>query len=395
MTHDVTHAEARPLRIALLDSWLQTAVEGSGTAVGIGGLEAALRVLGHHVDRVAPPMRRLPITLRRLMFNLRLPLRFDPSRYDLVVGFDWDGVFLGPRSQAPLIGATRRHGDAAIREQDHTARSNSGNIHYRYVCSIKGIIAEELQFERGRIRVLFTLLARLEGRNARSADRVITTSAYGRDRIARHYRVPPERIGIVPEGIDVAAWTAALESMPPRRDPRPTILCVARQYPRKRVVDLIEAFARLRHRLPDAQLRIVGDGPEHARLRERARSLGVAQAVTFLGGISDEAVKREYAHCDVFCLPSAQEGFGIVFLEAMVAGKPVVSTTAAAIPEVVRHGETGVLVPVGDVRAIAGALLLLLTDAERRAAYGAAARARVSEYDWLRVAEVFLRETRR
>jgi glycosyltransferase involved in cell wall biosynthesis len=392
MTHRMTHGEETPLRIALLDSWLQSAVEGSGTAVGIGGLEEALRALGHRVDRIAPPVSHLPITLRRLLFNLRLPLRFDPSRYDLVVGFDWDGVWLreqrtrnkGTKEQSKIQNRVPRRGESKI-----------DVIQNRYVCSIKGVIAEELQHERGRIRLLFTLLARLEGRNARRADRVITTSAYCRERIAYHYRVPPERIGIVPEGIDVGAWSAALESTPPRSDPRPTILCVARQYPRKRVIDLIEAFATLRRHLPDSQLRIVGDGPEHERLMARARSLGVADAVAFLGGLPDEDVRREYAHCDVFCLPSAQEGFGIVFLEAMVAGKPVVSTTAAAIPEVVRHGETGVLVPVGDVRAIAGALFVVLADDSRRSQYGAAAQRRVVEYDWLHVTERFLREVDR
>lgn len=358
------HTAPQPLRIALLDSWLQSAVEGSGTAVGIGGLAEALRRLGHHVERIAPAPDHLPITLRRLRFNLSLPRHCNPAQYDLVVGFDWDGVWL------PLRPAQRR----------------------RYVCSIKGIIAEELQHERGRIRLLFSLLARLEGLNARRAARVIATSRYCRARIAHHYRVPPERIGIVPEGIDVAAWSAALAATPPRVDQRPTILCVARQYPRKRVRDLLEAFALLRRHLPAAHLRIVGDGPEHQRLRAQAQRLGISESVAFLGGLPDEAVRREYAHCDVFCLPSAQEGFGIVFLEAMVAGKPVVATTAAAIPEVVQHGTSGILVPVGDVQAIAGALFALLTDAERRAAYGAAARARVQDYDWLRVAQRFLDE---
>jgi glycosyltransferase involved in cell wall biosynthesis len=348
MTHRMTHGDQKPLRIALLDSWLQSAVEGSGTAVGIGGLEEALRTIGHRVDRIAPPVSHLPITLRRLLFNLRLPLRFDPSPYDLVVGFDWDGVWLreqrtknkGTKEQSKIQNRVPRRGESKMDViQNPKSKIQNRIIQNRYVCSIKGIIAEELQFERGRIRLLFTLLARLEGRNARRADRVITTSAYCRARIAYHYRVPPERIGIVPEGIDVGAWTAALESTPPRSDPRPTILCVARQYPRKRVIDLIEAFAILRRHLPDSQLRVVGDGPEHERLMARARSLGVADAVAFLGGLPDEDVKREYAHCDVFCLPSAQEGFGIVFLEAMVAGKPIVSTTAAAIPEVVRHGD--------------------------------------------------------
>jgi glycosyltransferase involved in cell wall biosynthesis len=140
------------------------------------------------------------------------------------------------------------------------------------------------------------------------------------------------------------------------------------------------------------QLRIVGDGPEHEALIALAGQLHVAHKITFTGSISDEAVKHEYARCDVFCLPSVQEGFGIVFLEAMAAGKPVVSTTAAAIGEVVRHGETGVLVPPGDVHSLAGALLFLLGNKEIRTHYGMNGQRRVQQYDWQHVVELFLHE---
>jgi glycosyltransferase involved in cell wall biosynthesis len=358
----------RPLRIAFLDSWLQTAAEGSGTAVGINGLEQALRQLGHTVERIAPPPARsdgfMALLAHRLRFNLTLPWTFDPHGYDLVVGFDIDGFYL----------------------------TRAGRLHQPYVCSIKGVIAEELLHERGAVRATFVRTAPLEGGNARRADRVLTTSQYCRDRIAFHYDVPPERIGIVPEGIDVAAWQSALSAAPPRDDPRPTILCVARQYPRKHIADLLHAFALIARRAPLARLRIVGDGPEHANLAQLTQTLGLAGRVDLLGSLSDDDLKREYAHSDIFCLPSVQEGFGIVFLEAMAAGLPVVSTTAAAIPETVRHGETGILLPPGDVHALAGALLLLLTDADRRAQYGQAAQAAVAAYDWLRVADLFLQE---
>lgn len=368
-----TQAYTRQLRIAFLDSWLQTATEGSGTAVGISGLEQALQHEGHSVERIAPPATgwwtRLPITLRRLLFNLLLPLRFDARAYDLAVGFDWDGVF-----------------------RSSLATRHSSLVTHPYICSIKGVIAEELQHEQGRIRFLFMLLAQLEGRNARRADRVITTSEYCRQRIVDHYRVPAHKIGIVPEGIDVAAWTQALATIPPATDQARTILCVARQYPRKHIADLLHAFALIRQRVPNARLRIVGDGPEHARLVDLAQTLNIVAQVDVLGGVPDAAIKREYAHCDVFCLPSVQEGFGIVFLEAMAAGKPIISTTAAAIPEVVQHGITGILLPPGDVHALAGALLLLLTDDTRRESYGAAARAVVERYDWARVADTFLAE---
>lgn len=364
----IAPATLRPLRIAFLDSWLQTAVAGSGTAVAINGLEHALRQLGHTIERIAPPAPRsdgfMALLMHRLRFNLLLPSSFDPSVYDLVVGFDIDGFYL----------------------------VRTWNARQPYVCSIKGVIAEELLHERGTVRATFVRLAQIEGSNARRADRVITTSNYCRDRIAFHYGVPTAQIGIVPEGIDVAGWSAALAAVPPRDDPRPTILCVARQYPRKHIADLVHAFALIERRVPLARLRIVGDGPEHANLVELAHTLGLDGRVDFLGGLPDVEVRRAYAHSDMFCLPSVQEGFGIVFLEAMAAGLPIVSTTAAAIPETVRHGETGILLPPGDVHAIAGALLLLLSDPQRRAQYGQAAQAAVGTYDWLRVAEIFLRE---
>ena len=353
--------DAHPLRIAFLDSWLQTAMEGSGTAVGITGLEQGLQQRGHQVERIAPSPDRLSITLRRLLFNLRLPQILRGAAYHLVVGFDFDGVWL-------------RRG------------------RWPYVCSIKGIIAEELKHEQGFIRALFTVLSQLEGANARRSDRVVTTSEYCRQKIAEHYGVPRERIGIVPEGIDVEFWQTALAQTPPRSDYRPTILCVARHYPRKHVNDLLRAFALIRRYAPDAQLRIVGDGPEHQNLIALAHELEIADAVTLLGAIPDAEVKAEYAHADIFCLPSVQEGFGIVFLEAMAAGLPVVSTTAAGIPEVVAHGKTGILVPPGDVTSIAGALLVLLSDPELREQYGQAGRERVVRYDWTRVTKTFLCE---
>jgi glycosyltransferase involved in cell wall biosynthesis len=330
---------------------------------------------------------RLPLTLRRLIFNLLLPLRLWYARYDLVVGFDWDGVFLrgwglGTRNRrwlSPILGLVSHVPGPSFQAPG------------TYICSIKGIVAEELQHERGRIRVLFHLLARLEGANARRADRVITTSEYCRRKIVEHYDVPDARVGIVPEGIDVGNWGSETTPHAPRFT-SVSILCVARQYPRKHIRDLLQAFALIRERVPSARLRVVGDGPEHAKLRTLAQQLDITPKVTFLGSIGDDEVKREYAQCDIFCLPSVQEGFGIVFLEAMAAGKPVVSTTAAAIPEVVQHGRTGILVPPGDVRSLAGALFVLLTDDERRERYGAAGRQRVEMYDWRRVVEQFLKE---
>jgi glycosyltransferase involved in cell wall biosynthesis len=337
-------------------------MDGSGTAAAIGGLGQALIARGHHLARIGPTAPwPAGVTARRILFNLQAPALLRRLEYDLIVGFDIDGVGLAGRAPAP------------------------------YICSVKGVIAEELQHEAGAIRALLWSLSRIERRNARSAPLVVTTSDYCRRKIGEHYGVPAAKVRIVPEGIDLPAWRARLGSPGgPARDDA-TILCVARQYPRKHVADLLRAFAALRPRFPRARLAIVGDGPEHGPLRELAAQLGLGPAAQLLGGLPDDGeVIDWYRRSAIFCLPSVQEGFGIVFLEAMAAGLPIVATTAAAIPEVVPHGRAGTLVPPGDVPALTAALAELLARPDLRAAYGAFGRQHVERYAWDNVATIFL-----
>jgi glycosyltransferase involved in cell wall biosynthesis len=352
------------VRIAFLDSWIQSNAEGSGTAVGIGGLLGALQTHGHRVTRLSPFVDwPRSLTMRRLLFNLHIPALLRRLPYDLVVGVDIDG-FLYAGGRGASGGAP-------------------------YLASIKGVLAEEAQHERGSTRLLLWTLSRLEQRNARHARAVLTTSDYCRAAIERQYGVPAQRVCLVPEGIDLARWQQAGTPPVPTRNGS-TILCVSRQYPRKRIADLLRAFLLVRQAVPQARLIIVGDGLEHARLRRLVSLPALKGGVFLLGALPDAAVLHLYRQADVFCLPSVQEGFGIVFLEAMASGLPVVATRAAAIPEVVPHRQAGLLVPPGDVSALAAALVELLSDQEQRAAYAAFGRAHVQQYDWRCVAEQFL-----
>lgn len=349
------------MRIAFLDSWLQSVAEGSGTAAGIGGLRRALAARGHHITRLAPP-RPWPrtLTLRRLFFNAHLPALLRTLRYDLVVGFDIDGFLWAGR-----------HGPTP------------------YLVSVKGVIAEELRHERGAVRRLLWALSRLERHNARHADGILTTSAYCRAAIEHHYGVPSARMRIVPEGIDRHRWRRIAAA--PRASDGATILCVARQYPRKHIADLLRALPIVRRAAPQAHAIIVGDGPEHTALARLVADLGLHEAVQLTGVIPDDDILASmYRRADVFCLPSVQEGFGIVFLEAMASGLPIVATRAAAIPEVIPDGQAGLLTPPGDVPALAEALITLLCDDKRRTTYGAFGQEYVQQYDWDRVAETFL-----
>jgi len=161
-----------------------------------------------------------------------------------------------------------------------------------------------------------------------------------------------------------------------------TLLFVGRLDPGKGLAELIDAFARLREESP-AELLFVGDGILREDLAARADERGVREDVTFVGEVEHGDIHRYYASCDAFCLPSEHEGFPVVNLEAMAAGKPVVSTHIPAVEEQIVDGEDGLLVDVGAVDQLSEAFRRLLTDPDLRARLGAAAREKaVAEFTW-------------
>ena len=230
---------------------------------------------------------------------------------------------------------------------------------------------------------------RVEGRVLANCDRAVVLSEFQRERVRRyHDHVPP--LSVVPGGVDT-------ERFAPRDDPdtdlgdgETAILTVRRLPPRMGVGTLLDAVARAD--VDDAHLYVAGDGALADALRDRARRLGIADDVTFLGYVADDDLPGLYAAADVFVLPTLElEGFGLVTLEALSSGTPVVGTTAGATPELLGEVERSadvperLLVPPGDADALADRLAAWTAlDASERAAAGRACRAHVFEsgYTW-------------
>jgi glycosyltransferase involved in cell wall biosynthesis len=216
----------------------------------------------------------------------------------------------------------------------------------------------------------------------------MTTSAYAAGRIRQLYGVS-QTPRIVPEPIDLAAWEVlAQHSAPPPVD-KFIVLTVCRFYPRKRLPVLLAAADRLRSRIPRLEVRIVGGGPEEERLRTICRERNLEKIVVWRHNISGPELAREYSQCHVFCLPSVQEGFGIVFLEAMANGRPIVAVRAGATPEVVRHG---LLTEPDNDRELADAIERLYREPLLRASLGSLGRVFVRRFDAPVVGRLFLRE---
>jgi N-acetyl-alpha-D-glucosaminyl L-malate synthase BshA len=141
--------------------------------------------------------------------------------------------------------------------------------------------------------------------------------------------------------------------------------------PVKRVPDVVRIFAKVRERVPSV-LVLVGDGPERPQTEAEIERLGIADHVRFLGKV--DAVADLLRAADLFLLPSQSESFGLGALEAMACGVPVVASRVGGIPEVVVDGETGTLLPVGDVDAMAEAAVKLLEPKRWQQASEAAVR---------------------
>ncbi len=165
----------------------------------------------------------------------------------------------------------------------------------------------------------------------------------------------------------------------------PLAVAVGRLIEQKDHATLLRAFASVRAELPQARLAILGSGPLEAETRQLAAELGLKDAVT-LPGRTD--IRDWLERADVFVHTSRWEGFGIVLLEAMLAGLPIVATRVSAVPEVVVDGETGLLVDPGDHTGLAEALGALLADGARATALGEAGRRRaLDEFSVGRMAE--------
>jgi glycosyltransferase involved in cell wall biosynthesis len=178
---------------------------------------------------------------------------------------------------------------------------------------------------------------------------------------------------------------------PPLESP-PTVAYAGRLVPEKGVDILLRAFAQILAQLPGARLLLAGEGPERGRLERLARELGLGESVSMVGHLPGPELERVLDTAWAQAIPSLwDEPFGLVALEAMMRGTAVVGSETGGFAEVVRHGETGLLVPPGDVRALARALLAVLGDPETAEALGRAGhRVAESGFDEAQYVERFL-----
>jgi glycosyltransferase involved in cell wall biosynthesis len=190
-------------------------------------------------------------------------------------------------------------------------------------------------------------------------------------------------ICVVPNGVDLERFPVTQRTWSP-----PRILSVGRIVHQKGLDMAMAALAGLMDL--DWEWRIAGDGPELPQLKAKAREGHLESRVQFLGWQTRDQLRQEYANANLFLFPSRHEGMPNAVLEAMASGLPVIATRIAGNEDLVREGETGVLVPPENAQALQLSLRRLLTEGEKRAQMGLAARARVEQaYGWHSAADQY------
>lgn len=226
----------------------------------------------------------------------------------------------------------------------------------------------------GRLAEVPALVSGFRGLNPRQwesllwrlSDRIICNAEALKRRMVEVHGVPPERIRVIANCVDAQRFA------PGPQPAAPIIVSVARLVEDKAPLLLAEAFAMVRHTVPGARLILVGEGPLRGSFEARLAELGVAEHVEIVTGCGDPA--PHLAKARVFALASVREGSPNAVLEAMAAGLPVAACRTGGIPELVRHGEHGLLAEPGDAAALARAVAALLANAGLAARMGRAGR---------------------
>ncbi len=211
----------------------------------------------------------------------------------------------------------------------------------------------------------------------RSVRRIGANSRFTLERFhEKHPRYASIPSVVIPLGLS-AEFIQASDNVKPSAE-FSYVLTVTRQSERyKGMATLLEAFGKIRKKHPALKLVCVGEGDLLLEYRRRVEEKGLADAVVFTGAVSDRELAQWYAGCELFALLGEGEGFGIVFLEAMHHGKPVVATRADAAGEVIVDGTTGLLIPPQNEGAAADAILQLLDQKEVARRMGEEGRRRV------------------
>ncbi|MGI8754310.1 MAG: glycosyltransferase family 4 protein [Acidimicrobiales bacterium] len=407
----------RPLRIALLAYRGKPHVGGQG--IYVRHLTKALADLGHHVEVLGGPPypeldERVPLVeLPSLeIYNDHFPMRM-PGLWEIK---DWKdlaevtsfslGTFPEPLAFSLRAWDHLRHriGEFDLVHDNQTlgwgvlAIERMGlpvvaTIHHPITVDRQVEVEHALSLYKKLTLRRWYAFTRMQTEVARRLKRVVTVSENSFKDIVEGHHVRPDRMAVVPVGVDPELFKPVAGIT---RTPGMLITTASADSAMKGQRFLLEAVAKLRTERPEVALTVIGRPKEGGGTLKAIDELGLADAVTFVSGVTDQRIVDLYSEASAAVVPSLYEGFSLPAIEAMSCAVPLVATTGGALPEVVgADGDTAFTVPPGDSSALAAKLAYVLDHPRIADRVGRAGRERViSRWSWRRTAEATVEQYR-
>ncbi|HYE89657.1 MAG TPA: glycosyltransferase family 4 protein [Terriglobales bacterium] len=368
-----------PLRILVMAE-APFGAGGSGAEAGLDGQVAGLRARGHRVVVICAKQVRADagVEVRAVGWSALTPWRARAAALpDLARGVVDAIVLHHPLPGLVLLAAARR-------------------ARVPVIALVHSPWRDEYLVRRpdasARRRALGALRHRIEHRVLTRVDRVYALSRFMADRVAAAHGLPAAAVAVNPGGVDRARFAPPADRAAARRRlglpaEAPVLFCLRNLEPRMGVDVLLDAMPAVRARHPDVLLVVGGRGPLAAPLRARAAALGLEGAVRFTGFLPDAELPAWFGAADASVLPTQHmEGFGLVTVESLACGTPVVATPVGATPEILAPLDPALLADGAGAEALARAILALLARPDREA-LGARGREHTSRYAWAAYAE--------
>ena len=240
------------------------------------------------------------------------------------------------------------------------------------------------------------VLQRLMKGVLRNCSDITAVSSFVKNIVVRKFSISEDRIKVIPNGVNTRKFAhycngTAIREKYHIKDNELLVLTVQRLHPRKAVQYFLKVISKISKSEDRMKFMIVGDGPEKAKLMNLSRTLKIEDKLVFTGFVPDSTLPSYYAACDIFTLHTLYEGLGVVLLEAIASGKPVVTTIAGGTIDVIQNGVNGLLVKPKDVNAFANAILTLAKNKDLRIKMGERGRKMaVDKFDWEKIAEKYI-----
>ena len=350
----------------------------SGVNIHVSSLERRFTKMGHDVKIIAPLSGNvsgvgdkfirigtpIPVPAGGTICRITISLRLGPTIKSVLSRENFDIIHLHEPFMPMLCSAVLRFSNAANVATFHAFGGKPGYTFARPISTI----------------MLRRRLHKLDGK--------IAVSKAAMEFASKHV---PGYYNIIPNGIDLELFSPDVSPISEFRDGKLNILFVGRLEKQKGVNYLIKAYRRVRQEVPNSRLIIVGPGTRLRGKYEQEVLRGGLKDVIFVGGKPQSELPQYYKTADVFCAPATGlESFGIVLLEAMAVGKPIVATNIDGYNSVLTHGVEGLLVPPKNEEMLAQALVSLLTNESLRQEMAARARLKAKEYGWEHIAQKIL-----